>query len=194
MSFSLPKPKTQKSGAALARQVIPADVREEYARLYGVRWEERWRGEPGTSATESKRLYGEWVAKISGRIEAIRAAQRGDGINLTRVEALALAGEWYSWFVARHEDNPGKPELWEAEQWSIIDAMRKHAPDHVREEPLSGLAWTRDPEVRAGIRPVLADLGHTSEFLANRGVALTHDARALFLDCVEVLSSTTAAS
>ena len=172
----MPKPKTLRSGAQTARQVIPLDVRAEYKRLYGVAWEELWRAKPGTPAAECKRLYGEWVALISGRIEAIRAEKRGDGINLSRKDALALAGEWYVWFVARHENDPGKPETWETELWSIINAMLAHAPDHVRAEPISDLAWARDPEVRAGIRPVIADHGDTAQFLADRGIALTNEA------------------
>jgi hypothetical protein len=35
------------------------------------------------------------------------------------------------------------------------------------------LPWTHGSDVRAGIRPVLADLGHTAQFLANRRIALT---------------------
>ena len=184
MGFVLPGPKTTKSGANVSRQVIPADVGDEYERLYGKRWEERWRAEPGTPHAERKRLYGEWVAEIARRIEALRAEKRGDGINLSHKDALALAGDWYSWFVERHEDDPGKPETWETGQWLIIDDMLRYAPDHVREEPISDLAWTRDPEVRAGIRPVIADRGDTAQFLANRGVALTNEARARFLDGV----------
>ncbi len=184
MGFILPKPKTTASGAEIVRQVIPADVRDEYERVYGKRREERWRAEPGTPAAERKRLYGEWLAEINRRFSAIRASQRGEGIELSHKDALALAGEWYSWFVARHEDDPGKPETWEAGQWLIIDDMLRYAPDHVREEPISDLAWTRDPEVRAGIRPVIADRGDTAQFLANRGVALTNEARARFLDGV----------
>jgi hypothetical protein len=42
--------------------------------------------------------------------------------------------------------------------------------------------WERDPEVRKGIRPVLADMGHTTQFLASRAIALTNNAHALFLD------------
>lgn len=184
MVFVLPKPKKTKSGAEVARQVIPADVRDEYARLYGKRWEERWRAEPGTPAAECKHLYGEWVARISGRIEVIRAEKRGDGIALSRKDALALAGEWYLWFVARHENDPGKPEGWEEELWRVVDAMLDYAPDEVRAKPISDLTWTRDPEVRTGIRPVIADRGHTAQFLADRGIALTNEARALFLDAV----------
>src|SRR5262249_35911162 len=65
-AFSLPKPKPRSSGAVIARQVIPADIRDDYKRLYGVAWEERWRAEPGTPAAECKRRYGEWSAKIAG--------------------------------------------------------------------------------------------------------------------------------
>jgi integrase len=184
MGFALPGTKTLKSGADFARQVIPADVRDEYQRIYGKRHEERWRAEPGTPVGERKRLFSEWLAEFYRRVEAIRAAQRGDGIELNRKDALALAGEWYVWFTERYENDPGRPELWAAEQWSIIDAMLKYAPDHVREEPIGGLGWTRDPDVRAGIRPVITDRGFTAQFLASRGIALTNEARAQFLDAV----------
>jgi hypothetical protein len=42
----------------------------------------------------------------------------------------------------------------------------------------------RDPEVRKHMRPTVADLGHTAQFLADRGITLTNKARDLFLDCV----------
>jgi hypothetical protein len=68
--------------------------------------------------------------------------------------------------------------------WALVDAMLDHAPDEVRAEPIRDLAWTRDPEVRSGIRPVLADRGHTAQFLADRGISLTNSAMTLFIDCV----------
>jgi len=184
MGFVLPGVKTSKSGAQTARQVIPADVRDEYKRLYGKRREERWRAKAGTSPAEAKRQYADWVSEINRRIQAIRASQRGDGITLTQKDALALAGEWYVWFVARHEDAPGDPKRWDAEIWHLIDALREHAPDEVLDQHQSDLEWTRDPNVRQGIRPLLADLGHTAQFLAGRGLSLTNEARAQFLDCV----------
>jgi integrase len=97
---------------------------------------------------------------------------------------VGLAGEWYNWFVARYENDPGRPERWETEWWRLIDALLDHAPAEVREEPIRDLEWTRDPEIRAGIRPVLADRGHTAQFLADRGLSLTNEAQTLFLDCV----------
>jgi integrase len=50
--------------------------------------------------------------------------------------------------------------------------------------PSRDLEWTRDPEIRAGIGPVIADVGHTAQFLASRGIVLTNQAQALFLDFV----------
>jgi hypothetical protein len=184
MGFILPKPKTAKSGAEIARQVIPADVREEYQRLYGKGWEERWRAEPGTPKADQKRQYAEWYAEVWQRIEALRAAKRGEGIELSRKEAAGLAGEWYSWFVSRHESNPGKPERWDQELWRLVDELQRFAPDEVRAEPMRGFEWTRDPEIRAGVRPYIADVGGTAQFLASRGVVLTGKAQALFLDFV----------
>jgi hypothetical protein len=184
MGFVLPKPKTLKNGAVRARQVIPADVRDEYQHLYGKGWEELWRAEPGTSAAEQKRQYAEWYAETWRRIEAIRAAKRGDGIDLTRKDAAALAGDWYVWFVARHENNPGKPAQWDEALWWFVDELRQFAPEEVRAEPMRDLEWARDPEIREGIRPVIADVGHTAQFLASRGVTLSKQGQALFLDFV----------
>jgi hypothetical protein len=165
--------------------VIPADIRADYKRLYGVAWEERWRAEPGTSAAERKRRYGEWNAEITRRIEVLRAAKRGDGINLDFKEAVALAGAWYDWFVARHEDNPGDPEGWDAAFWDVVGEMLRCAPEEVlRDGMAKHPGWERDPEVRAHMRPIIADNGDTAQFLASRGIVLTDEARAVFLDCV----------
>jgi hypothetical protein len=50
MGWSLPKPRTLNNGAVIARKAILADVRDDYQRLYGVGWEERWRAAPRTEA------------------------------------------------------------------------------------------------------------------------------------------------
>jgi integrase len=183
--FALPGLKTLKSGAVIARYAIPTDARDEYRRLYGKGREERWRAEPGAPEWgRRKQLYGEWVAEISKRIEAIRAAKRGESIDLSRKDAAALAGEWYNWFVARHDSSPGKPERWDTALWLFVDELQQFAPDEVRAEPMRDLEWTREPETRAGIKPVVAGLGLSAQFLATKGIRLTNQAEALFLDFV----------
>jgi hypothetical protein len=145
-----------------ARKRLPDNVREEYGRLYGARFEAKFFAPASIGTYNAKQKFREWEAEVASRIAAIRAAQRGEGIDLTRKDAVGLAGEWYSWFVARYENDPGKPERWETEWWLLIDALLDHAPDDVRGQPITDLEWTRDPEIRAGIRPALTDRGHTA--------------------------------
>jgi integrase len=167
-----------------ARKRLPDDVREEYGRLYGAHHEAKFSAPSSVGSEVARQRFHEWDADVTSRIAAIRAAQRGEGIELNHKDAVALAGEWYNWFVSQHEANPGKPEHWDVGLDLIIDKLLDYAPDEVRAEPFRDLEWTRDPDVRAGVRPVLADWGQTSQFLAHRGIALTHSARTLFLDCV----------
>lgn len=42
--------------------------------------------------------------------------------------------------------------------------------------------WRKFPEVRAAVRPVIADVGETAQFLAYKTVKLSPEARDLFLD------------
>ena len=46
------------------------------------------------------------------------------------------------------------------------------------------LDWTREPEVLEGIRPQIADEAKTAQFLAWKGIVLSNEAQALFLDWV----------
>jgi hypothetical protein len=184
MGFVLPAVKKNKNGAEIVRIAIPVDVRDEYARLYGRRWEERWRPKAGQSPADQKRGCADWIGEINRRIATIRAARRGEGIELSHKDALALAGEWYTWFVTPREDAPGDPAHWDQLFWQLIEAMEQHAPPEVREQPQHDLSWARDPDVRDGIRPVLADFGHTAQFLAGRGIPLTNEAQVRFLNCV----------
>jgi integrase len=166
-----------------ARKRLPDDVREEYKSLYGARFEAKFSMPATVGHRIATEKFREWEADVSQRISNIRATQRGEGIDLSRKDAAALAGEWYSWFIAQHEDAPGDPEAYETALWDIIEAIRDFVPDDVRDRPFT-MDLARDPEVREGIRPVIADLGHTAQFLAHRGVTLTKAAHTLFLDFV----------
>jgi hypothetical protein len=95
-------PYRDKSGALRARKRIPNAVRDEYARLYGVRHEAKFYASADTPTHEQRRLFSEWLSTVEGQFAAIIAARNGHGISLTARDARALAGEWYEWFVGRH--------------------------------------------------------------------------------------------
>jgi integrase len=177
-------PRVSKSRSITIRKGIPKDVRAEYQRRYGQRWEAKLTLPAGMKPQEAKVRISEWTAEVESRIAAIRAAQRGEGQSLTQRQAFALVGEWYRWYVAQHEENPGTVEHWWTMWDVLIHRLEEHAPDWVSEEPWRDLEWTREPEVRAGARPLIADEAKTAQFLASKGVVLNPEAQALFLDCV----------
>jgi len=81
-------------GGFIARKVIPCDVRDEYAKLYGQRTEERLNTGP-LPISLARAKHREWSSEVEARIANIRAARKGEGRTLTPKEARALAGEWY---------------------------------------------------------------------------------------------------
>jgi integrase len=184
MLFPMITPRISKSRSITVRKGIPKDVRDDYEKLYGQRWEAKLTLPAGTKPQEAKVRVGEFTSEVESRIATIRAAQRGEGQPLTQRQAFALAGEWYIWFIALHEENPGTVEHWRV-MWDVLIArVEDHAPDWVIEDGWRDLEWTKEPEVRAGVRPLIADECKTAQFLASKGVVLNTEARALFLDCV----------
>ncbi|MET3299215.1 hypothetical protein [Bradyrhizobium diazoefficiens] len=176
-----------KGGGFIARKSIPADVRDAYARLYKVRWEAQLRIPAGTPAPFAKTQHGEWLAEIETRIAALRAQQNGEGQPLTRLNAIALAGRWYVWFVRQHEANPGPAKYWaEFGDHLVWDVIYPEAPDNFLEAPKADpkWEWAKEPEVRDAVRPQVAELARVATFLASEGMALNPAAYALFVDAV----------
>jgi hypothetical protein len=85
---------------------------QRQARLYGVRREARFRQAADTSRHEAKTRHAEWAAEIETRIATLRAEARGEGQPFTGINAIALAGRWYTWFVKQHEDDPVPVKRW----------------------------------------------------------------------------------
>jgi hypothetical protein len=112
-----------KSGAFKGRKGIPEDVREQYKALYGVSREALFHAPAECSVQRAKALLGEWEAEVENRIDTLRAKQRGEGHDLTRRQAAALAGEWYRWFVAQHAENPGTKEYWDVARSLVHDEI-----------------------------------------------------------------------
>ena len=161
-----------------ARKRLPDEVREEYGRLYGARYEAKFFAPKTTKNHDAKRLFGEWLAEVEGRIAAIRAERDGTGRTLTRAQARKLAGDWYEWFTKRHaeasEEDIGR------RRDKVHKALKNAVGDHEFER-LHGDVWEME-DVREAVRPVLADVGETAQFLALKQITLTHDARNLFFD------------
>jgi integrase len=167
-----------------ARKGIPKDVRTEYQRLFGPEWEAKLTLPAGLPLPEAKAKFSEWLSEIETRVETIRARQRGEAQGLTHKQARALAGEWYQQFIARHEERPGDPEGWAVAFDYLIEELKDWLPE-LRERTSINLGQVlQDEDVRVGIRPFIADWAHTAQFLASKGVALTNEARDLFLDFV----------
>src|SRR6516164_3033388 len=102
------------SGGWFARKRIPEDVKDTYAKLYGVLWEARLVLEPMPAVT-ARAKHRDWLNEIDARIANIRAEKNGEGRTLTSMQARALAGEWYNWFTAKHLARERTAQSWEAE-------------------------------------------------------------------------------
>lgn len=176
-----------KGGGFIARKSIPVDVRDEYARLFKVRWEAQLRIPEGTPVSFAKTQHSEWLADVETRIAALRAKKNGEGQPLTRLSAIALAGRWYVWFVKHHEANPGPAKYWKEFgdhlMWNVI---HPEAPDSFLDNSKAdrNWEWAKEPEVREAVRPQVAELARVATFLASEGMALNQTAYALFVDAV----------
>jgi hypothetical protein len=167
-------------GNYVSRRKLPLDVRDEYGRLFGQRHEAKFFRHASTDRREAQRHFNEWSAEVDGNIIAIRARRDGTGLALTPAEARRLAGEWYTWWAARHT-NADEHQI---EHWrdAVTDAFQSAVTEAETVTFTSDELWTRSEDVRDAVRPVLADIGDTAQFLAAKRLTLTNAARNLFLD------------
>ena len=127
------------------------------------------------------------TAEIETRIATLRAQRNGEGQPLTRLNAIALAGRWYKWFVGQHEDDPGPAKRWkEMSDHLVWNVIYPEAPESYHENPKADphWEWQKEPEVREAVRPQVAELARVATFLASEGKALNATAYALFVDAV----------
>jgi integrase len=167
------------SGSYGARKRISDDVRAEYKRLYNAGHEAKFSAPAGTAAPIAKQLFNEWLAQHEGRVAAIRAARDGTGLSLTPQQARHHAGEWYQWWTERHagNDQEAYEDLLNEVQDAILAAVSPAEAEQFDPDDL----W-KWPQVRDAVRPVLADISETSQFLAAKQIVLTNNSRNLFLD------------
>jgi hypothetical protein len=136
---------------------------------------------------QAKARRGEWEAEIETRIAALRAQRKGEGQPLTKLNSIALAGRWYTWFVKQHGAEPGPAKRWrDLGEHLVWDVLYPHAPNSYLEDPDADphCEWVKDPEVREAVRPQIAVEARVARFLASEGLALNNEAYALFVDAV----------
>ena len=180
-------PSVSRRGFSAAAAQLTAVV-SDFQRVYGVSWEEKLSISASTPAHEAKAKAGEWLAEIETRIGALRAAKNGERQSLTRLNAHALAGEWYRWFIARHEADRRPPSYWRKLGDTLVwDVLHPHAPDEFLQDPKADpeWEWKAQPEVRQVVRPMVAQEAKVASFLLEKGLRLTDEAMNLFLDAVE---------
>ena len=197
------------NGDFVSRKGIPADVRDAYTRLYrgsakaALRitkaggkltapkvWEELFSLPGATSPSLAKVAWAEWCADVDTKVAGLRAAARGEGQPLTQINALALAGRWYSWFLKQHENDPRLPSYWaELQDYVIWDVIGREAPDEYKANTDAdpNWEWAKAPGVRDAVRPVIAELARVASFLASEAIALDAAAYKLFTNGVSDL-------
>jgi hypothetical protein len=125
-----------KNGDWFARKRIPEDIRSAYQRSHGKgHTEERFRRSASLAQGTAMQEFRDWDAEVSSRIERLRAKKRGEGEpSLTPRQAHALAGAWYSWFIAQHEEDPGT-----VDEWGIVADEYEDVCLRFRSRGLSGI-------------------------------------------------------
>lgn len=187
MTVKMPRLKTTKTGYS-SRKAIPVEVLEAYRSTYGLKgWEERLTLPNELPRHEAIRRYEEWLVEIETRIAKLRAIAKGEALPLTRIEALALAGRWYSWFIEHHEKDLGLPSRWrELSDVLVWHVIHDEAPAEFLGDPRAEAdwEWAKAPHVREAVRPRIAEAALVATFLATEGLKLAPEAYALFVDAV----------
>jgi integrase len=169
------------NGDHFSRKAIPADVRDAYAAAYGVKREALFRLEATATETQAKRAYGEWLAEVEGRIDALRAVKSGSFVSLSQRESHALCGRWYAWFVGQSDDEPGDEEQWDHIHEQYEDVLSSAggigAPDEDADAPI-GAAHRRRVHAK------LTELARLPSFLATEALELDRATTARVLDAL----------
>jgi hypothetical protein len=98
------------------------------------------------------------VGEIESRIATLRAKRNGEAHDLTDREAMGLAGDWYRWFIAQHEDNPGEPRKWALNSELMTVAVMGATPYWNAQDPFVDQTQRhKEPDVREDVHPILAD-------------------------------------
>lgn len=152
------------SGSWVARKQIPARLRPAYAAAFGKGWAEKFSRPASLSEQDARVAFAAWLAEVEGRIHFVAAGLRGEGVDLSHIQAHALAGRWYRWKVARHQDDPGAAERWSKEINALIAGLAGLLP----KEAAKGLATSGARAAPQGLGELLDSLTGTQSQVLDR--------------------------
>lgn len=172
MVLAMSRPhKHRKTGVYYFRRAVPADLREAEGGKREIMFS------LGTKdPREALRLHLIELGKLDERWRSLRAGRR----DLSRREAVALAGEWYRWFIERQEavleDNPDAYSFLH----DALDLVRSsvRGRDEFFDE-------SRSSFLRRRVHDHLIKAAYVPEFLSSRCITLTEEGQAVFLDLIE---------
>ena len=164
----------------MARKRLPDDVREEYGRLYGA----QRRGEIPRARQHQAAGGRAAIPRVEGRNGRAHCRHSG-AAHGRRDTANAPAGPRLGGRMVRMV-----PRTTLAERRRLgTDAATRSRTRCARavgekrwEENHPDELWEQGEELRQAVRPVLADVGETSQFLATKALVLNNEAREQFLD------------
>jgi integrase len=136
------------------RVAIPQPLRATAKALYGVRAEfiENLKTK---SRTEAKARAPAAVARLQGKLSAIRRAAEGAPDRVSERDIEVLAGEWFRDRVDTFGDDPGRPETWECARDVLYDQLEPVDPN----DPESELELALRANDKAAARGLLAENG-----------------------------------
>lgn len=159
------------TGVYYFRKAVPADLK----RILGKSEVKQSLGTKDPA--QARELFSAVAAQVAAEWKVLRAEPAA----LTRKQELALAGRWYLWFTAQHEQDPGDgAEGWRllADQFEDARQVGIGAPDEP-DDP------SRPKGVQARVESFLIGNARTADFLVSEGVALSAEGRTSFLRALE---------
>jgi len=123
MPLTMTRPtKHPETGVFRLRKAIPAALRAEAERLFGVKRE--FITSLGVKdAASARRLAPAALAEIDRKLDLCRQSAGTPPQALSHMQCVALAGEWRRERLALNEANPGTLEAWEAEKDRLLIGM-----------------------------------------------------------------------
>lgn len=136
MALNMARPtKHPRTGIYRIRIAIPVALRDEAERLYGSRWEliEPLATKDHRAASAAAPAA---LARINGKLAAIRAAANGNVATLSERDVRAMGHAFYRTLIAEIGDNPGRAIDWEFHREALGEQVERGVSDDDNHPPI----------------------------------------------------------